>query len=244
VQCLILAGGEGSRMWPLTESMPKILLPAGSRPFLDHQLELLHKHGIRDVVLAIGRHGHLVRDYAGDGARFGLQIRYSDEGAQLLGTGGAIRIAAERGLLQEAFMVLYGDSFTPIEFGEIGDAFHQQQRQALMVVIHNDNRWDRSNVLITGNDLILYDKSGMHPRIAEMRHIDYGVGILTRRVIQEELPEGKSDLAALYRKLSLRGELGWYPVEQRFYEIGSKTGLADFEAYLELQELQRTGASV
>lgn len=232
LQCVILAGGEATRMFPLTQSVPKILLHAGGRPFLDHQLELLARQGIRDVVLAIGRHGALIREYAGSGERWGIRVRYSEDGDRLLGTGGALRAAAELGLLDESFFVLYGDSFTPISLENVLRAFRRQQRAALMVVMKNDDQWDTSNVLIEDNDLVVYDKTRAHIRSAEMRHIDYGVGVVTRAVVQQHIPAGKSDLAELYRGLSLRGELGWFSVEERFYEIGSMTGLADFEHFL------------
>ena len=89
----ILAGGLGTRLYPLTESMPKALVEINGEPFLAHQLRLLRARGIERVVLLIGQHGERIREYAGDGARFGLAIDYSADGPVLLGTAGAVRQA-------------------------------------------------------------------------------------------------------------------------------------------------------
>src|SRR3989304_4168202 len=89
MQAVILAGGLGSRLRPLTDMKPKSLIPIKGRPFLEYQLELLKQHEIRDVVLCVGHLGNQIKDYFGDGERYGVWIRYSEEGEQLLGTAGA-----------------------------------------------------------------------------------------------------------------------------------------------------------
>src|SRR4029077_4747165 len=116
VQCVILAGGLATRMRPLTERIPKSLIPAGGRPFVDHQLEHLAAHGVTEAVLSIGHHGGALRAHVGDGARFGLGVRYVDEGSELRGTAGALRLALDEGVLEETFLVTYGDSFLPVDF--------------------------------------------------------------------------------------------------------------------------------
>src|SRR4051812_28648253 len=113
-QCVILAGGKGTRMWPLTANTPKNLLPVHGLPFLHHQLELLKREGFSDILLSIGHLGEQVRDYAGDGSKWGICINYVDEGQELRGTGGALRLALDQGRLAEKFALLYGDSYLPI----------------------------------------------------------------------------------------------------------------------------------
>ena len=97
MQCVILAGGLATRMRPLTETIPKALIPVGGRPFIDHQLAWLAAHGVTDVVLSVGYRGEMLRDHVGDGARFGLAVRVVDEGTKLRGTAGALRLALDRG---------------------------------------------------------------------------------------------------------------------------------------------------
>src|SRR6267378_4457078 len=101
----ILAGGLATRLRPLTEKIPKVLLPVAGKPFLAHQLELLRAQGIRKVVLCVGFLGGLVQKEFGDGRAFDLELEYSFDGPALLGTGGALRQALPK--LGERFFVLY-----------------------------------------------------------------------------------------------------------------------------------------
>ncbi len=185
MQCVILAGGLGTRMRPLTETIPKTMLPAAGRPFGEWQLEYLVAQGVTDVVYVIGYRGEAIRDYFGDGARHGVRIRYADEGRTLRGTGGALRFAFDGGLLEPAFLLVYGDSFTPVPIGDVWAAFERSGKPALMTVLCNEERWDRSNVLMEGGRIAVYDKTRRHPRSAEMRHIDYGLSALRRDVAAE-----------------------------------------------------------
>ncbi len=231
MQCLILAGGLGTRMYPVTERVPKSLIPVLGRPFLAYQLDLLAAEGFRDIVLSIGHLGEQIRDYAGDGSEWGLQIQYCDEGSTAFGTGGAIRLAYDRGLMDRQFFVIYGDSYTKVPFDDILDGFGRNGKLATMVTISNADRWDRSNVLFENGRLVVYDKTRTHPRLSEMRHIDYGVSLLTETAVRR-LPEGKSDLSALCHQLSVEGRLAGYEVFNRFYEIGSPRGLDEFSEYV------------
>ena len=103
----ILAGGLATRLRPITEKIPKSLVPVAGRPFLAHQLEMLHARGIRRVVLCIGFLGEMIQREFGNEA-FGIQLDYSFDGEKLLGTGGAIQRALPR--LGSEFFILYGDS--------------------------------------------------------------------------------------------------------------------------------------
>ncbi|HEY4635349.1 MAG TPA: NTP transferase domain-containing protein, partial [Rhodospirillales bacterium] len=119
MQCLILAGGLGTRMKPTTERLPKALILVRGRPFAEWQLELLKGQGVGRVVFAVGHQGAQIRDVLGGGRYFGLKISYSDEGGRLMGTAGAIRLAVDRGLLDERFLVLYGDSYLTVDVGAV-----------------------------------------------------------------------------------------------------------------------------
>jgi MurNAc alpha-1-phosphate uridylyltransferase len=227
MQCVILAGGLGTRMRPLTETCPKTLLPVCGRPFAYHQLHWLAAQGIDDVIYCIGHQGDRIRRYWESEPSPVRSIRYVDEGEQLRGTGGALRLAGVQGALDESFLVIYGDSFLPVEFGPIWRAFHASGMPALMTVLRNQGRWDRSNVVYENGRLLLYDKQ-TDPR---MQHIDYGLSAF-RRELFDNRPE-VFDLALLLHDLSLQGELAGFEVEQRFYEIGSPEGLLDLEQYME-----------
>jgi NDP-sugar pyrophosphorylase family protein len=237
MQCVILAGGLATRMRPLTETIPKALIPVAGVPFIDHQLTWLAGHGVTDVVLSTGYRGEVLRDHVGDGARFGLDVRVVDEGAQLRGTAGAMRLALDRGALEPAFLMTYGDSFLPIDFGDVWRRFQASGAPALMTVFHNGGRWDDSNVIFRDDRVVLYDKHRATRPAADFDYIDYGLSAMKRDVIAELVPpsreEGeRSDLAPLFHELSRRGDLAGLEITQRFFEIGSPAGLQDLERWM------------
>lgn len=229
-QCVILAGGLGTRMYPATETVPKALLPVAGEPFATHQLELLRRGGVDEVVYCIGHLGGPVRDFVGDGSRFGLRARYVDEGEQLQGTAGALRLALDAGVLDDDFLVLYGDSYLPIDLRPVRAAFTSAAQPALMTVFHNSGRWVASNVEFDGHHVTLYDKTRPTPA---MEWVDYGVSVMTRSVVAE-IPAGPpADLSDLFHQLSRAGRLAGLEVAERFYEIGSPDGLREVEELLQ-----------
>jgi len=226
MQCVILAGGLGTRMRPFTETCPKTLLPVRGRPFAWHQLHWLAAQGITEVVYSIGHQGDMVRRFWAEEPWPVPAMQYVDEGNQLRGTAGALRLAREQGVLDESFFVIYGDSFLPVEFGPIWRAFQSSGQPALMTVLHNEGRWDRSNAIYQPGRVVLYDKAAA----PGLQYIDYGLSCF-RRDVFDHLTH--SDLAAVFHDLSREGRLAGFQVHQRFYEIGSPAGLRDFEQYLD-----------
>lgn len=227
VPAAVLAGGRATRLGPVAEKTPKALLPVAGRPFIDHQLMLLHRRGLRQIVLCVGHRGEQVRAHVGDGKAFGLETRYTFDGERLLGTGGALKRAEP--LLGEAFWVIYGDSYMDIDYGAVLATFTAGSRLGLMAVIENRNRWDRSNVVYRGGRLLRYDKRVPTP---EMTHVDYGVALL-RGAALARIPAGEPyDLADLYSALVAEGQMEGFEVGERFYHIGTPGALAETEAYL------------
>jgi NDP-sugar pyrophosphorylase family protein len=231
VQVLILAGGLGTRLLPRTATVPKALVPVAGRPFAEHQVALLAANGIEDIVFAIAHQGDMIRAALGDGGRWGVRIRYSDEGAHLRGTGGAVRLFAAAGLADEVFAVLYGDSYLPIDHAAVWQAYDRSGLPALMTVLENRDRWDTSNAAPGPDGRLRYRKGA--GEWGGMTHIDYGMSVLARGLVLERVPaDGTSDLADLFTELGERGELAGFEVGERFYEIGSDRGLADLEDLL------------
>ncbi len=223
----ILAGGLATRLRPITETIPKSLVEVAGKPFIAHQLELLRASGIAEVVLCIGHFGKMIEQEIGDGHAFGLRVRYSSDGPNLLGTGGALRRALP--YLGEAFLVLYGDSYLECDYIAIAQSWAESDKLGLMTVLRNDGRWDQSNVIFCSGRIVRYDKRHFSP---EMQYIDYGLGGFRAAVFDEYAPETVLDMATIYQSLVARDQLAGYPVERRFYEIGSVTGLNDTRAYL------------
>ncbi|HEX4404114.1 MAG TPA: sugar phosphate nucleotidyltransferase [Polyangia bacterium] len=243
MQCVILAGGLATRMRPITETVPKALISVAGRPFIDHQLEWLVRHNVARVLLSVGYRGEMLRAHVGDGARYGLSVSYVDEGVNLRGTAGALRLALEHGALEDAFLVTYGDSFLPIDFGDVWTRFRRAGLPALMTVFRNEGRWDTSNVIFEpdraspsgdgSGRVALYDKRRETRPAEDFAYIDYGLSALERRLVETEVPRtGKADLAELFHALSVRGQLAGLEVRERFHEIGSPEGLAEMETWI------------
>jgi NDP-sugar pyrophosphorylase family protein len=234
MQSVILAGGLGTRLHPITRDIPKALVPIRGKPFAAYQLAWLARQGIDEVVYCIGHKGRQIVDYVGDGSTWGLKVRYVDEGMALKGTAGALRLALDTTQLDDAFFVLYGDSFLPIDYRPVFAQHAQARKPALMTVMRNDNRWDRSNVVYAPPLVALYDKKCDEATRATMTHIDYGLQVISRRLVAERIAAGAVvDLADVLHRLSRQGELAGYEVTQRFYEVGSMSGIDDFARYVD-----------
>ena len=224
----ILAGGLATRLRPLTEKIAKSLVEVAHKPFIVHQVELLRRNGVTHLVLCLGYLGEQVQAELGDGCRWGMQVDYMFDGPVLLGTGGALRRALPR--LGEAFFVLYGDSYLDCDYAAVESAFRTSGKLGLMTVFRNTNLWDRSNVIFENGRIQRYDKKNLVP---EMKHIDYGLGVLQASALERYPADSVLDLATVYQDLLVQDQLAGYEIGQRFYEIGSPAGLQETQDYME-----------
>lgn len=223
----ILAGGLATRLRPLTEKVPKLLVEVAGEPFFNHQIRLLRTAGLTQLVLCLGFLGEQIVEQYGDGARWGVNLRYVFDGPKLLGTGGALIQALPE--LGDAFYVLYGDSYLPIDYRSVGTAFGRSGRLGMMTVYENRGRYDTSNVWFENGEIRRYDKRATLP---QMHHIDYGLGVFRKEAFAGFSREAVVDLSDVQKSLADRGELAGFEVTPRFYEIGSPTGRAELDALL------------
>jgi NDP-sugar pyrophosphorylase family protein len=223
----ILAGGLATRLRPVTETIPKALVEIAGEPFLAHQLRLLSRAGYRRIVMCVGYRAQQIEEFAGDGRAFGVEIAYSPDGRQLLGTAGALKRALP--MLGNTFAVVYGDSYLTCDYAAAERAFLASGKLGLMTVYRNEGQWDTSNVEFTGGRIVTYDKTNRAPA---MRHIDYGLGMFRAAAFDAVPADRASDLAALYQDLLCRGELAAWESPDRFYEIGSPEGIHDLTEFL------------
>ncbi len=223
----ILAGGLATRLRPITEKIPKVLVPVAGKPFLRHQLELLRKEGVTRAVLCLGHLGEMVQREFGDGSAHGVQLDYSFDGPTLLGTGGALKRAMPK--LGEKFFVLYGDSYLPVRFAPIAEFFERSGKLGLMTVFRNEGKYDTSNVVFGNGEIQVYDKKSRPP---DMHHIDYGLSLFRREAFDTWPGDKPFDLADVMQRLVAEKQLAGYEVPERFYEIGSHAGLNDLNDLL------------
>ena len=169
----------------------------------------------------------MVQKEYGDGSSHGVSLDYSFDGPVLLGTGGALKRALPK--LGDAFFVLYGDSYLPTPFAPIAETFERSGKPGLMTVYRNEGRYDTSNVVFCDGSIQVYDKKSRRP---EMQHIDYGLSLFKREVFATWPDDKPFDLADVMSRLVEQRELAGFEVRERFFEIGSHTGLAELDAKL------------
>jgi NDP-sugar pyrophosphorylase family protein len=228
VQAVVLAGGLATRLLPRTEQIPKSLVEVAGRPFIDWQLGSLRRDGYDEVLLCIGHLGEAVVEHVGDGARFGVRIRYSPDGPHLLGTAGALRGALDH--LAPTFLVTYGDSFLPFDYASpLRDLDAHPDADGTMAVFRNEGAWDASNTEVSGERVVRYEKGTRDPRCD---HIDYGATALRRKVVETLELGVPCGLDSVQTRLAATGRLRALCAPRRFYEIGSEAGLRDLEEAL------------
>ncbi|GIW06163.1 MAG: nucleotidyltransferase [Dehalococcoidia bacterium] len=222
----ILAGGLATRLRPITERIPKVLVEVAGRPFAERQIALLRRNGYTRLVYLLGHLGEQVVARLGDGSQFGVTIDYIFDGPQLRGTGGAVKAALP--VLGERFFTLYGDSYLDIDYAAVERAFLTCGMPALMTVFRNEGRWDRSNVVYRDGRVLRYDKQTRTP---DMTYLDYGLNAFEASVFDRYPADSPLDLADVQRDLAAAGTLAGYEVTMRFYEVGSPAGLAEANRY-------------
>ena len=224
----VLAGGLATRLRPISLAVPKALAPVNGEPFCTIQMRQLRHQGFTDVLLLIGVMGEQIREQLGDGSAFGLRIRYAEDGKQARGTGGAVANALPH--LEERFFVTYGDTFLRYNPAAVVEALERTGADAAMVVLRNDDRWDRSNVVVKDGMVVRYSKGAANS--SGMHWIDYGSTLFSKSAFAGCSADEPFDLANLLENLSGEGRLAACEVHDRFYEIGTPEALMETERFL------------
>ena len=227
VQAVILAGGLGTRMRPWTETVPKPLLAVGEKPFLQHQIELLVRHGITDVVLLVAYLGEQIEEYFGDGKAFGCRISYSYE-ASPMGTGGALKNAEK--LLGREFLVVNGDTYLDIPYREFAQEFATGDATAVIAAYKPDavnGTLPADKVpcnLAVGVDrkVMLYRKK----QPGGLNYVDAGV-LGLRKAVLEKMRAGETFSLEenIFPRLIAEGQMRAWVTQEPFYDMGSPEGL-------------------
>lgn len=220
-QVVILAGGLGTRLRPITEKIPKPLVEVAGRPFLYWQLLDLKKQNILDVVLLVGYLGEMIEEYFSKNP-MGMNLRYSYE-KEPLGTGGAIKNALP--LLESQFWLLNGDSYLEAPLQELAQ-FHCQNKFEASVCVYGDLKKVPvpGNIKASGSIVESYSKGAA----GDYTWVDAGVYCLNRSAIEMK-SEKIFQLESLWPGLIQAKKLGAFPVTQRFYDIGTPERLKEFE---------------
>ncbi len=193
--------------------------------------------GVDSVVYCVGYLGEQVRDHVGDGSAWGLQVAYVDEGRELRGTGGALRLALDQGVLADRFLVLYGDSWLQVDPAAAYAATGRSGLTGADDGLRERRPFDASNVVYADGRVVRYEKGAGPAARGDALDRLRALGPGPRDVVDRRIPAGQThDLAQLFTALAAEGLLAGLEVPDRFYEIGSPDGLAEVAALLEQQD--------
>lgn len=229
IQAAILAGGLGTRMRPFTETVPKPMLPVLGRPFLEHQIELLERSGIHNVLLLAGYLGKAIETHFGSLWRNSAHISYSYED-QPMGTGGALKLAAAK--LEDDFLLVNGDTLLDIDYSAFVRDFRTVGKMGQIAAYLNSAQQVPSNLDIDRDGRVAsYTK-----RQTSGQYVDAGV-IALRKSVLALIPEGRpSSLEEeAFPKLIASGELHAWPTQTAFFDMGTPDGLKTLENHLTLK---------
>lgn len=214
--CIILAGGEGIKLRPLTYELPKSLIPIGGKPLVEYTVEMLKKAEIRNIVFAIGHLGEKIREYFGDGSKFGVKISYSEE-SKKLGTAGSLRNAAMG--INGTFLAVHGDVLTEINISDLLQFHKEQETTATMALTTTDERESHGNVRVRGTKILEFIEKPTKGKEFSY-HVNAGIYVFEPSILSYIPASGKSYLEEnIFPKLAERQELSGFAFDAPWYDI-------------------------
>lgn len=232
-QAVILAGGRGERLRPLTDTMPKPMVPIRGKPFLEYLIERLKKNGITDIVILLGYLPEVITEYFKDGSRFGVRIRYSI-GAVEDETGTRLRNAKD--MLDNRFLLLYSDNYWPLDLPAMLETYHAAGAPALVTVYSNrDGRGEygsKNNTRVEADSIVTcYDKT---MTAQGLNAIDIGFFILEKTAVFQYMPkENFSFEKEVMPRLIAERALSAYMTDKRYYTITTVERVREMEEVID-----------
>jgi NDP-sugar pyrophosphorylase family protein len=227
MQVAILAGGKGTRLMPMTHTIPKPMVKVAGRPFLEHLLELFKKQKFSRILMLVSHLGQQIEDYFKNGSRFGLDIIYSYEKTPM-GTGGALINA--RDLLEDNFILLNGDTLLPINYNDLVEYYKSINKTGVIVAYDNHQKLAPSNLKVSlAGSVLKYSKDSE----TEMTHIDAGAVVFNKKIL-EFIPKNTvcSLEKEIFPKLIAADEFYAFITDKKFYDMGSFEGISRIEQVL------------
>ena len=227
-QAVILAGGRGTRLRPLTDHLPKPMVPFHGRPFLAYLLDQLREQGFREVLLLVGYLAERIREHFGNGADWGLRIRYVESPVEAE-TGRRIADAAPH--MDPRFLLMYCDNYWPVRMPKLWEAYRAADFPPAMVTVYaNRDGYTRSNVLVDEDGYVaVYDPTRA---TAGLNGVEIGYAILSREVLDYLPQENVSFEHTVFPALASRRLMRAFLTEHRYYSVGSHERLPLTDAFL------------
>ena len=225
-QAVILAGGRGTRMKPLTDRRPKPMIEVHGKPFLEYQVEQLREQGFERLLLLLGYLPEVIRDYFGDGQRWDIKIDYSvthvdDE------TGRRMKFAEP--YLDPCFLLMYCDNYWPMQIDRMWELFSSMRASALLTVYSNKDKYTRNCVRVEPDNFVsIYDKSCSYP---DLNGVEISYAILKKEIVRGLTHDNVSFETSVYPRLIQHRELVAFVTDHRYVSIGSQQRLPLTEAF-------------
>ncbi len=226
-QALILAGGKGTRLMPLTKDLPKPMVQVQGKPFLFWQLDYLRNQGVTSVTLLVSYRAEVIIDYFSKFPMEDLEIRFAFE-KEPLGTGGAL--AQDLDILPEVFWLLNGDSYLPANLPAMAQFFNRRNFKACIATMPSHEIGVPGNMDAAAGDRVTEYKKDATAEDG-LSLVDAGLYLISKSVVSNG-KRGRFDLGELWPGLIQAETLGHYPVEKRYFDIGTIERLKIFEDYV------------
>jgi len=226
-QAVILAGGRGTRMLPLTADRPKPMIEVGGRPFMAHLIERLAQQGFARAHLLLGYRADVVMDHFGDGREYGIRIDYTVSAADDL-TSRRLQLAEEK--LDPLFLLMYCDNYWPLDMDRLWHRYQSLKVPVMTTIYANDDGYSRDNVRVNDRGLVeVFDRTRRAPNL---KGVEISYAIMPRKILRRLPPKGDELVEqALYPLLASEGQLGAHVTRHRYYSVGSMHRLPMTEAF-------------
>lgn len=224
-QAVILAGGLGMRLRPMTNHTPKPMILFLGKPFLEHLIELLKANGIKEVILLVGYLHEQIEEYFGNGERFGISIKYSYSPVES-DTGTRLRNAYP--LMDQVFLFCYGDNYWPLRLSEQVEYYKFMGRKALVTVYHNRDQATKNNIQVEEGLVKTYDRTR---KIEHLNGVDIGFFILDKEVL-DPMPAGNFSFEeVIVPRLIAQNELAGFVTEHKYYGLSNPDRIPAIQEY-------------
>ena len=224
-QAVILAGGLGTRLKPITDKIPKPMVEINGKPFIDYLLNYLSSEGIKNVIILSGHKGEIIEDHVGDGSKYGVNVIFSRLNSEAQ-TSERIFNCLDK--LDDEFLLMYCDNFLPLNLNELANNFFNHRKSAQITVYSNKYSMTKNNVLFKKNKLIKYDKSRTS---VDLNGVNVGFMILKKSLINLLKNKSQDFETIIFPELIKNNQINCFLTEHKYYSIGNLDRLPITEKY-------------
>jgi len=238
MKAIILSAGKGTRVQEINQEIPKVLIEILGKPMLKWNIDLLKKYNINEIAINTHWLAEKIKDYLGDGRKFGINVKYSYE-PELLGTSGALNNFKD--FFNDIFLVIYGDVISDINLEKL-IKFHKKNKGVATLVVHESSHSEDSDIIqMDGKNKVI---NFVHkPGNRDFGNLGNAALYVVEPIIFKYLPEGKSDfIEDIFPKMIKNGEqIYGYKTKEFIKDAGTPNRLNEVQQYLKKQKRLKTG---